>query len=150
MAKFTVGFKVPTDKYKNASFNPVHMTLCYLGEADQEVIDQVKTELVNLCQHLPLHVKIGSDDLFGLNKNIPVKHILILDDNVKSAFLAFYKRFGKAEPNMPYFEIPDYHLTVKDIADEFPENSNHYWEGKFFIKQLGPHDPIFTIDGKNQ
>lgn len=117
----------------------------FLGEASQETLESVKSDLTDFCRYLPLHIRVGKDNMFGPKKNIPVKHIEILNEEAKTAFLNFYRKYGKAEPGMPYLDTPSYYVSVKDIAEELPEHSEHYWTEKFFIKQLGPYDPIFTI-----
>lgn len=133
---FIAGFRILDKTY--ADSNSMYIILNYLDNPDIYVINEVTDYLMNLCMYSPLHIKIGLSTTFG-PKKFPAKYIEILDMYAKSEFLTFRKKFSKL--------TTEKFMIVGNATHKLLENSEYYWEGEFFINQIGSgfYDPLFLI-----
>jgi hypothetical protein len=149
--KYTVGMKIPNDTYAGQAINPVHMTVTYLGEADESKLARAKKLLSELNQLRPIKVKIEDVDTFGTKERpVPVRRISIVDPAVQEKLIAIHKEVGEAEPFQPKkLDIPAWHVSVKEpkLQEEFAAKKNAILQGgKLFIKPLGNFDPILELE----
>jgi 2'-5' RNA ligase len=120
------------------------MTLAYLGACDASRLEQAKKQLTNIAnQVLPLVVTFGKDDMFGPKNDIPVR-LCILPDVAREKLGEFYKQFAVPEPGLTASHAEQvFHVSKRGAADL--DQANGFIGHVIFIKQLGPHDPIFEV-----
>lgn len=119
------------------------MTLAYLGRCDAERLDRVKQHLKTL-DVLPLDVKFGKDAMFGPKNDVAVR-LCDLPEHAKGKLAEFYKSFAVPEPGMNASTVEQaYHVSKRGCGPEL-DRSTGFTARVIFIKQLGPHDPIFEM-----
>lgn len=138
MTTYTVGMRVP-----NTTNPHLHMTLCYLGELNDQEIQTIKSDLDHLSALVvPLHIEFGERDLFGPNNDIPVRLVKITDKDKKSLLDQFYRKYHKAEVGIPEGDSQNFHITIKTIIHE-ADSLNEMILSEVFMKPVGPCDPIW-------
>lgn len=154
--EYTVGLKIPNKTFEGKDVNPVHMTLAFLGHVSETQLTEVKTQLASIAGVVKVRFTdvwdtFGSEEMIKAGKGIRVRRCDIVDPEVKKAFLTFYTTFGVAEPGMSSkHATPNYHVSertfgaVKDELATLIEVDC----SQFFIKPLGPHDPVFSVVGQ--
>lgn len=145
--KYTIGIKIPNDTYAHQKVNPIHMTITYLGCANEEKLHKAEELLAQINQMRPIKIIIRSTDIFGTSERpIPVKRILFENHEIEEKLIALHRTLGECEPSqVEKFDTPSWHVSLKDtkIYEEFSAKENSMLEcGKLFIKPLGNFDPI--------
>lgn len=136
--RYFVGLKVP-----NPVNQSLHMTLCYVGECDDDRLIRIKNAMNKLKPHLPIHLKFTEKDLFGPDNDIPVQKVKIVDYGHKivpteESFLNFYKEFYVHQDGLPdeLKKAPNYHITIKN-AGWWVATADGFLGEEIFLKQIG-------------
>lgn len=149
--RYTVGIKIPNKTYAKKPINPIHMTITYLGEADEEKLAEAKAILEIINKLRPIYITVGEPAIFGNQENpIPVMQLLVENPKIEELLIKMHEKLGVCEPSQKEkFEIPSWHVSVKDsqLQQEFLElQGNSILAGKLFIKPLGNCRPIVEIE----
>ncbi len=144
--QYTVGIKIPNETNVGKAFNPVHMTITYLGEADEKTLTIVRAALKKINKLRPLQFRIGEPDQFGAKKDVPVVRLEIEDTFVEELLLQMHQNLGvKEEWQDEKFERPSWHVSARDTnlrRELLAKKGTLITGGELFIKPLGPFDPI--------
>jgi 2'-5' RNA ligase len=148
---YTVGIKIPNTTYAEKAVNPAHMTITYLGEADEKKLEDAKRMLAIINQSRPIRIKMGKPDVFGTQERpIPVMRLLIESPTIEELLIQMHRQLGVCEPSQTdKLEIPSWHVTVKDtqLQEEFlGRQDSTIIGGKLFIKALGNFDPVIELE----
>lgn len=140
MARYTVGLRVPS-----ATDPTLHVTLCYLGEADEKKLVEVYAELYQFQASLPIKGLYLGYAMFGPKEDVPVR-LVAVEGEVREKLQALYTKFGVPEPGMSFHPVkPNYHVNMKKVEAEI-RAAEFFIGHEIFVKQLGPHDPCFCIE----
>lgn len=93
-------------------FNPVHMTICFLGEADEATLGKAKAALKVLhkvSKQKAFKFELGQKDLFGANNDVRVMRLKIQDRGVEQLMLEVARSIRR-QGSMAW------HVSVKDDA----------------------------------
>ncbi|MBY0109532.1 MAG: hypothetical protein K2X90_00250 [Candidatus Babeliaceae bacterium] len=151
LLKYTVGMRIPNATYEGKQVNPVHMTITYLGEADEGKLEKAEAILATINTLRPIRVNVGKSDIFGTQERpIPVMHLIIEDARIEELLIQMHQQLGVNEPSQTEkFEIPRWHVSVKDtrLQEELLAlQGSTLAGGKLFIKPLGNFDPIVEVE----
>jgi 2'-5' RNA ligase len=148
-ADYTLGVRV---------HSPVrmHITLAYLGALTEQQIEEHKKRLEALIinhGNLPLGFLATHEDWFGPeNKDHVMRCELVPEKaNQQRDWIEYYQKHGIVPPSMPARPAePNYHITMKEAATKewvLKHVKEHptvpFRSRAIFIKQLGPHDPVW-------
>lgn len=142
--RYTVGCKVPSRN------NSLHMTLAFIGSCNENKLETIKKEINKLNKILPLKVKYGGYDYFGSKKDVKVRRCHIEDKDKMEMIMEFYRNYFCPNGNNWYSNTePQLHVSVKDVDDEINQNE-YFITNEIFLKEVGPHDPIYVINLKSE
>jgi len=151
--KYTVGLKISNDTYAGQEINPAHMTITYLGTADENKLEKAKTLLSAINLMRPIKLRIGSPDTFGTQERpVPVRRLEIEQPKIEEKLIGMHQELGECEPFQPEkLDTPNWHVSAKDpkLQDELSNKAKKQIMligGKLFIKPLGPFEPIATFE----
>lgn len=147
--KYTVGLKILNDTYAGQNINPIHMTVTYLGAADEYKLERAKKLLAAINLLRPIIINIGAVDTFGTqDRPVPVRRLIIQRSEIEELLISFHRELGECEPFQPKkLDIPNWHVAMRDtkFQEELSskaQNQGYLLGGKLFIKPLGNFDPI--------
>lgn len=139
---YSVAIKIPNSLYADQSINPIHMSITYLGHADEKKLEEAKNILAAINTLRPILIKLGTLDNFGTKENpTPVIHVSIENPKIEELFIRMHKQLGVCWPSQTEkSEIPIWHVTVQDseLQEEFLNHEGPLVGGKLYIKPLGP------------
>lgn len=144
---YTCGVKVPCKTHEGKAVNPAHMTVTFLGALGDEELKICTEEFSKLARSL--RIRFGKPDVFGsadmiaAGKGIDVRLCDIVGDDDRKAVVDFHAKWGKAENGMPLLAEPNTHVSKRTIGAELDTMTEAVCV-TWFIKQLGPHDPVFV------
>lgn len=148
---YTVGIKIWNETYAHLDYNPVHMTIAYLGVATMDTLQEIENRLAMINQLRPIALKIGEPELFGtIQHPIPVMRLQIEDPTIEALFTQIYVQFavsGKAHNTKP--EIPKWHVATKNsqLQEEFlKKKGSIVIGGTLYIKPLGQAKAVVAFD----
>jgi hypothetical protein len=99
----------------------LHMTLCIIaGATAAKRGDELMDDLALLASGvLPLGITYGERAMFGDEKNIPVR-LVVIDDPVKKALLdTFALKYGETRPgHVDDGPTQRFHVTTRNLIDE--------------------------------
>ena len=151
--KYTVGLKISNETFAGQKVNPVHMTITYLGAADEIKLEKAKRFLAIINQLRPIKVKIGAMDIFGTQERpVQVRRLIIERHEIEEQLVIMHRELGECEPFQPKkLDIPNWHIVVKDpkLQAELSDKADKLvilTGGKLFIKPLGNFDPIVEFE----
>lgn len=148
---YTIGVKIPNNSHAGEDFNPLHMSIAYLGYINPYKLREIKKIIKNL-ENTGVELIIDKHALLGEKSNVLVRKLKINDPTVKDNFKQIYDKFGRKERWMK--EKPkeqDFHMSLRTdkLKEEFkdPEIMGTTIKGyEIFIKPLGNNPSIFTMD----
>lgn len=149
--KYTVGIKIPNNSYAGQPVNPVHMTITYLGCADEQKLKRTALLLAEINALRPIKVSVGASDTFGTqDRPVRIRRLKIEDNAVKEKLIQIHSELGECEPfQAQKLTIPNWHVSLKDLklCEEFASKEDEILiAGKIFIKPLGNFDPILELE----
>lgn len=151
--KYTVGMKIINDTYEGQKINPIHMTITYLGAADENKVEKAKKFLALVNKMRPIYLRIGAPDTFGTqDRPVPVRRLQIEQRSIEEQFIAMHQELGECEPFQPNkLDVPNWHVAVRDtrLQEELEAKASKavlLMGGKLFIKPLGNFDPIAEFE----
>jgi hypothetical protein len=118
----------------------MHMTLAFVSNCTEEKIEELKRGMDELRQVLPLRVEYTESDMFGPQNDIPVMKCKIEDQQKLDALKDFYKRFADTADR----QEQTFHVSKLKLDHEF-EGKTGFTADTMFLKQVGPHDPCYTV-----
>lgn len=122
-----------------------HVTITFLGVADDEMLLQIQQNIVDQSWSGPVSFTVVGYDNFGPKADIPV--VLVHPDNgsVKQMLIHLHAAYGKPDYGF-YPEVPNFHVSARTLSDNISlQIGDIFLATKIDIKQLGPHDPCFSI-----
>ena len=127
----------------------LHMTLFFLGMCVPS--NQMLVEIKERLTGLDLRLRATGEARFGPGKNIPVVLLEFLSQETDMVLRKIRAKFGRLEQwqvESGLVELPpaNWHLTVKhQKLRETILGLDHMRLTGAGIKQLGPHDPVYTV-----
>jgi hypothetical protein len=149
--RYTMGMKIPNDTYASKKINPVHITITYLGVADNAQLQRAKQLLEEIHRIRPVRFIVGPvTSLPTASGQLPVRLLLFEKLEIEEKFAALHQELGECEPSQPAkFEHQIPHISLKDpalSAELSAKEGTILIGGKLFIKQLGNFDPIIELE----
>lgn len=149
--KYVAGIRIPNDTYADRPINPLHMTIAYMGTADQSKLERAQQLLAELNAMRPIRIKVGATDMFGTHRRpVPVRMLLLVDPAVHKKCMAIYKELAVPEPyQTKQSHDPLWHVALRrePIQKEFAAKENTILiGGTLFIKPVGSFEPIVELE----
>ena len=120
------------------------MTLAFVGRLSPEDEKKLEQSAAILADEiLPVLFILQNTEMFGLNKDKPVRRAFVVDETKKKKIIKFYgEHADRADEFFNEKRGPNFHVTLKGCEDELPFGKE-ITSKQLFIKQLGKHDPIW-------
>ena len=118
-----------------------HITITFLGELPLSDVEEIWQNLISIVEKEEIVFKIVGEDMFGVDKNIPVWKLMAVGD-FENKLHSFHQRYGKPD-NGFWSDTISWHISKRNITSDI-NIGNIIVPIKLDIKQLGSFDPIYN------
>jgi hypothetical protein len=129
--------------------NPkLHLTVCVIQTVLHAADDVLRDTKALAAAVLPLKIRFGHRDFFGQNKQIPVRHVEIVEPEKKQLLHDFWRKYF--QPTAPWEAGRTeqvYHVNVKDLSVEEADALGDMELNGFFIRVVGRDEVIWQWAG---